>query len=991
MAEPDYAKVIDEKLDKHQKKREAYLEKFKEKNSQVEKYRSDSQSIVREDELKSVWDEYTREKEEIIDMDNALMGWKDIKRTQKNKLKNDIKEFKTFENKKEVKEFVSSISEVNSIKSSNERFEGLMEETEQNIALGKQFVSDYESGVTKYKDDGEVFPDAGMLEEADKCGNKAEKSQQLLEHKATSSRSKSKDSSMDVTKKYYEEKPKYVESITKLKTSKESHKNLVEDATKYQAGNRELDSKMSVIKKIYDEGSEAEKGFSEDSVSITESDGKKEGTAKQILTNRKSNQYKIIKETTKKLEEQRDEVRILSQKIAKGEISISKKKKEAWDNLKQDTFSFRMRSRLDVEDRYNELKSNTDNLLKPENRDNAVQMRKGLAASFISKVDEYLTNTKKLHMEYMAEKGVGIVCDIEELYDQYYAFANKTATGNGKVSEEEIAGVLEKYKKYEAERNLQKELYKSVRPYIGPKPSRKMLVRLIRRAKLIENSKDGQLYSSEYGGKAASILAGTSKLEELPGDLAGKALQRAGMKSEGARETTTDTADFVGSEALGGTKEIFGIIKDMKKAKTGVEPEGLLDMDLSESSGRYSFALNIMETAAAGFNVFKEVLSAFKEWNGGVDSREATKRILSLAESANDLFDKVIGFFNFDVPILSTVKSAISIVLKIADLIRSSKSRVGISKRKAAIREKVRNGQDSAAYGIDTDENKKSAKESGYDTRGLDVLKFWKRAKGSTAARMYAAEKRQEEIYTKGYGSAYVRSAENDEEKISRHEEVMKGGESARDSITGSMHTRRHQLRQSREGDISKMTDSERQEFEMLGRIETTHEYDILNEADVRMKNKSKDDVKTIISEGWSIASSFMKMSASPAAVAAVIVDICEKAFDFVHDTTSKVSDIVRESTGNMYSKTNKAQRRSKMAANMYDRMVVASGVLDDSGNMDIENHADWEITEAVEHMDTLYFDLAKGLDAYLSHIIDCKSKDEMIDQMSQAFSVEGN
>lgn len=990
MAESGYAEEIQKKLTKHQTNRDTFLKSFKEKNSKVEKYRRDSKLIVNEDELKSLWEDYTRQKEEMIEMDNALLGWKDINRSQTKDLKEDIKKFKILENQKEVKEFVSAISEVNSIKSSNERMTELMDETDQDIAMGNQFVADYESGAKEYKDDGKVFPYEGMLGEAEKCGNKVEKNQNLLEHKVSSLRSKSKDSSTDVAVRYWDNKKDYIESAKKLKSSTEKHKSLVEEIKKYQAGNRELDSKMSIIKKIYDEGKEAENSFNAEKAEgeKTESDKTKD---KRILTKRKINQYKIIKETTKKLEEKRHEATILTQKILKGDISVSTKKKEAWNNLKRDSFSFRMRSNNEVEDRYKELQKNTDDLEKPENKDNAVQMRKGLANAFISKVDTYLGNPKKIHMEYMAEKGVGIINDIEDIYDQYNIVANKTATGSGKESDDEIAGVLDKYKKYLAERNPQKEIYKSVRPYIGPKPSRKMLVRLIRRAKLIENSKDGQLYGSEYGGRAASILAGTEKLEELPGVLASKELQRAGMESEGARDITTDTADFVGSTALGGTKEIFGIIKDMKKAKTGIEPEGLLDMDLSESKGRYSFALNIMETAAAGFKVFKEVLSAFKEWKGGTDSREVTKRILSMAESANDLFDKVIGFFNFDVPILSTVKSAISIVLKIADLIRSSKSRVGISKRKAAIRDKVKGGKDSKAYNIDSDEIKKSAKESGYDTRGLDVINFWKRSKVSTAARMHAVERREEKAYSWLYGSAYVRSAEDSDEKLNRGMEIMAGGAADRDKITGSMHTRRHQLRQLHNGNIGEMTESEKQEFDMLGRIETTHEYDILQEANVRMKNKSKDDINTIISEGWSIASSFMKMTASPAAVAAVIVDICEKALGFVHDTTSKVSNIVREKTGNMYSETNKAQRRSKMAANMYDRMVVASGILDDSGSVDIENHEGWEIAEAVEHMDTLYFDLAKGLDAYLSHIIECKSKDDMIEQMSKAFSVEGN
>lgn len=982
----------------------SYISLFEKKSARVEAYKQDSKNAVSVQELSDVWEFYIAGRDRIIQEDQEMLSTGNLSKEEQNDIKSDLDAVKQYNQHTSLKKFKEDMHLVEVIEKSNARIKGLVDETDEEKDTGNVLVEDYLNMAAKYQEEGKIYPEPEMLERAKEHGKKVQKNQELLEHKVTSKKSKSNDASDDIKKLYVDKKDEYIKMADILVKAVDNHKPILDEMLLLKMGNEEFDREYSKIKAIYDEGKEADTEYNKKTVTFDSEKKKENGETeveeKELLTQRKQEQYDTIRKTARSLRGEKEEIHTFSKKIKDGTIKLSADKMQLWTQLRADVHTFKRKTAKDAKTRYKTLTENSKMLNRSENVPKIKSVCVSLRTNLKTKLDEYLPGKKKIFWEHQAEKGTGIVADIESMYEEYENLVPIISTNMGAEEAKNATEMMASYEKFQQAREISKGTYQRVKPYLGGKSSRNMIVRLVRRAKMIENSKGGELFGSEYDGAASKMLGGLEKVEEMPKDLAKKGLSAMGMKDEQIQDYTVELGGMAGSEMLKTPGEALEFDDSLVKAKGLKEDDGgVFSHDLSKSDGRYGFALNIMSTASAAFDLLKGILAAAKEWKGGVDGREVGKRVLDLSNQAVALFDSISGFFNLDIPILSTIKSGLTIVLKVMDLVRSSGSQSAISEKKKELREKVSQGK---GYRLKSSKTKDAAKKSGYDTRGAKLF-FGNGGKVSTAARMYAQENIQEDAYRHKYGSAYeqlaVGEGETDKEKRAsrkaekkrREQEVAEDKTLNRDAVTGSMHSRMHQLRALHGGNVEEMSKKERREYDALDRISTMHEYDILTEAKVRMENKKKDDWKTILEEGWSIVSSFLKITPSPAAVGAVIADIVIALGNKTREFVAKDVSAYRDATGNMYSERNKKERRSKMAANFYDRMIVASGIVDESGQIDIENHDGWEIDEAAGHMDALYFDLAKGLDAYISHIIECKTKDEMIEQMSSAFSVAGN
>lgn len=939
-------------------------------------------SEISQEKLDNLWTKYIDfiTKARIEDKENITnaAGKKEIQQIYKSSLE----ELDSLEKSEPVKNLKQDKTKYGKIVIANKRINDLIDDTKGSIAAAKGFEDDYDERVKKYKETGEGYPDVAIFREIEANVKTINSNIKLLDSKTTKASSKSFVASDDVKKKYKDNKDEYVKKAEHFAKLREEKKDTIAEMELYKKGNQEILTRGSVFSESMHSAKLAEKKFKDNRLKVGD---------KEVLTKSNKHQYLVRKQAISQAESQKSVVDEINKKMAAGEIKVSDSIREKWDsNISK------LNSMLDDKTMHNDyitMRKNRNEILKSQEKKEKGKGEKAkednndikilvdsLSDSLHAKLENYNNRRRKIRLEAEAEKGEGTVSEIIKLGKDFksmkHLLKNPTDADKAKYAERE-----KEYEEFKILHKQKKASYESIKKYIGDSTDRKMIMRLIRRVKLIESS-GGATPDSEYTGNASKMSAFLEKVESLPEKGAKKTLKAAGMTSERKQDVTIQAATEVTNETLEDTSSTLDFIEDMAdakkkkaKAKDTEEKKGILDVDTSSAEGRYSLAMNILGVAKSGYSMFKQVLSAMKDFKGGVDKREATKEILDLAEGALDMFDSISSFFNLDIPVLGTIKSSISIILKIIDFVRSSTSRYDVSKRKKEMREKMK----TDGYGLDNDTIKENAKKSGYDTRGTGVVTSKVKhlmGKGpSTAARIHEIRKSEEDKYLQKKGMT---------------DEVAKGGEEAkRDSVTGSMHSRMHELRASVGGNVSDLKGDAKEEYERLEKIASTHEYDILTEASVRMRNKSRDDIKGIISEGWSIVSGFLKMT--PAAVGAVATDIAMKIGDVLYTGTSKVNTLVRDVTGNMYSTKGKEFRRSKMAANMYDRMVVASEILNSKGDFDIENHADWELEEAEQHIETLHFDLVNGLDAYISHIIDCNSRDEVIEQISKAFSVEGN
>lgn len=969
-------KEIKEKIEQ---KSSTYNSAFQTGVNKVNDYAKDSTKVVEDTAgMKNTWQEYVEFVQEIkqeIDAKRKAANGREDKRL----LDQSEKDVKLIGETVVAKQFKAAPEKVESIRKSNTRVSGLIDDAIGDKDTGVALAQEYDDKAAVYKTEGEKYPDPLLLTKADESFDEMEDKMKLIDHKISSRFSKSNDVSEDIAKSYTDSQGKK-DIMKKAKKDYEEKKKARKDGAgellEYKKGNEEFKEKAEGLFSKLDEGMGIISDFGEDQVEVN---------GKSLLTSKKQRQYDQYSANLDQVMKNRTEVTKLHQKIASGKMKVSSQVLDKYSRQKtEEKVGNYMKDAAGMGKKYSSMKQNMDDFNKNGKKEDVTRFFEQLYGRLTTNIATYKSERHKIGLEKDATDGKGLVMDVEDDYDALMTVMGKVFAVAGQSSRtapaEASEGLVSKAYKIAAEydsfkkvRDVNQLTYKKIKKYVGKRPDRKMIMRLIRKVKLLEEA-GGSPVGSSYEGKVNSFLKWIDSVEEAPGKKVGKIANKMGIHEEGDREIASDITSFTAEGMLEQPNEAFDLAKENLTRVHGIKEENI---NTPEGVEKYGQALSIVGIVTSGYSAFKDLLSAFRDISGGTDAREKLKIVMNLADDTAEILDNVGSLLDND--IIGTIKSAIVIVHRIIDFIRSTMSRVSVSKRKDALRETMK--QHATEYEMETEDTKARAKKSGYDKRGWGVITSHFRSEPTTSAKAYISRAKGERDY---------RKFKKDQAAAGRTDVTgeMEDGE----AVTASMHSRMHALRAAHGGEEGeKLEGDDKKEYALLKRIEVTHGYDILKEAEVRMKNKQHDDVYDIITEGWSIASTFIKATASPAAIAAFVADVMVKVLEFGKSVGSMYNKAIRDASGSMYSTQNKQKRRSKMAEDIYDRMVVASGSLNAAGEFDLNEHEDWEVKEAAEHIESVDFILSKGLDAYVSHIIAATSKDDMIEQMSSAFSVEGN
>lgn len=573
--------------------------------------------------------------------------------------------------------------------------------------------------------------------------------------------------------------------------------------------------------------------------------------------------------------------------------------------------------------------------------------------------------------------------------------------------------------------------YEGMRKFNRPGSKAPLLTRLIRRIREINSASQAgaEAVGSAYSGAAKTVLGGMEKVENI-GETVGNGVNTvigaltAPSHDESGNLDLDQTQENGGlvHDLAGGLADTYGDVSDALTDDSVMEHLGL-DLDLPGLGDGAQMGLNIISTAKSGFSTFKEVMSLLKMTKGGGDRREYTKQIMSLVDAANSTFESIAGFFE-EIPgvgdILGAISNAITILHRTVDLVRSAISSHSIAKKLDMLKNRVniKNSQyqqegDPATkdvYNMDSPANREKAGRYGFKTllRPNQQLAAKAYAMKDTLAGMVMHFDNAGEEQVRSQQEAFDRERYSGQGRALKKEDVLKTY-SANDFGNTQIATRRHALLLERKRlqeeasahasanvtPVQKQQQEERQKSikqksRVLKALQDFNEISITAEADNRMHKKKVSDVDDIVTSGLDIAATFSAVS-GPGVIASLAIKLSTAAYKLTKSGASAIRSFYRNQTGSFHSDANKKNRRSQMAETMYDRLAVLSGMLDASGMINTENMSDAEYVEAGDNFQNLNEDLISNLDAYISHIIDCDSREEMIASMTEAFGVAGN
>lgn len=1012
---------------KHKQQRDIITQEITEFKEQVENYRENSN---RKNEINpnmmEDWEKYLavtqEEKKHLV----IAQGNAQIRKNKGlvKKLIEDNKEFEELKEKgnKDLKDFNNQIEQISS---SNNRVEEVAVDVQYYFDELNHSIITFRRQKEDFENDGGVFPESSLLDKLDDSEKNIRKSYELLKHKLGKqgiSKSKSRFMSKDIRQEKEMDLIRFeqeiINKIAEKKKERDNLKKSLDTLDKIKENNIKFDTIFKDTKEIQDTAiqlysefdTEEEKNVVGDS--ITES--QTEETA-EIYDVTKERKFKEAKEKKRELEKREMEILESLKEIVGNSESvglISRNRKEKYNIYKSNRNKLEQKSRTAKGEKI-QLKQNA----RLRSKDNMIRYYCDIRNHAQSRLFDFFEKYDKSQKKWRYEEQQQI--DVEEEYQRFEDSKQgfiQTLTEfkqeevkeqnieeeatNFNNSEEEI---IKKKSAYQENRKKIKKPYFMIQKFNAPKAP--MIMRLVQRVKQVE-TKGPAARHSNYEGKSQALLRNMEKAEEFTPNkimsVAGKVFGANEINAELTSDIIIDGSETVLDAAATGL-DIKSDISDLKEEfdpKIWGKYKEIQGNKTKEGADIFQLGMNIYSLIKNSYNMFKEVILTIKEWSGGVDKREKLKRVLSLAENTVELFDSCIGFLDSKVPVLSTIKGGLEIILKIIDWIKSADSRRAIAKRKDELwkrieekNKKYQGTDDANLYDVNNEENVEQAKQTGFEkTIGASLSRIISPMPYRTS-RTYAKEQslkrniRQRERFINTEENPNGIEENEFDEETARTSSV---DDKAMEGISGRIHMLRRE-RLEREDITPEQRTALKSDLRALKALRDMNEFQIASEAEKRMKNKERQDIEDFIKTGISIVSDFIKLTASPAAIAALVLNIGTSIYDVAKGGIKRVIQYSRDNKKSFYSTKNKENRRNQMAETMYDRLAVLSQSLNDSGKIKIEEMDDWELKESAEHFQALEINLCTGLNAYISHIIECTSKDEMIENMGRAFSVEGN
>lgn len=531
------------------------------------------------------------------------------------------------------------------------------------------------------------------------------------------------------------------------------------------------------------------------------------------------------------------------------------------------------------------------------------------------------------------------------------------------------------------------------------------LMRLVRHVKEVE---DGTFHEN------------LTLLQRLEKNVIGAAEDWVGDKIDKVNKATKGSAGAAGSivwetaSALSDSYDAYDSYTDKSEQTSYMQfnkldnvPNGLV------------FGMKIISVIKSGYGTFKELIALINEWHSGSDKREFGKRFLSLCASLNETFGGVLGFFEEKIPIIGTIQKALSIVTNAIDWYRSSKSKSSMDDKKERLKKRIeeKNKQyqeefnsdpkhaiATDVYNINSDENIASAKTYGFYRRQKTASRAYAKT-DELAGRMLAIKAREAQqnasqtSAASGQNAAQASAASGQNAAQApaaqtRTQDHLLLNEAGTQSIATQRHDlllEKQRLKQANEY-TGKNKARLKEKSRTLKALQDMNELSIASEAKKRMRNKIHGDIESIIKDGLSIIGDFAEyFGAGPGAIVQLAISLGNAVEGLAHSTISKVRQTWRDNHNSFYSTENKKKRRNQMAETMYDRLHVLSKQLNNDGTISTDSMSDALYLETGEHFENLEEDLVLGLDAYITHILNAGSKEDMIESMGSAFSVDGN
>lgn len=951
----------------------------------------------------TLWLDFLDKKNQIIQSDREFLEGKHGS-TIKKKYEEDIAAFENlYDVNKET--FPLLLSDAGKISESNTRVNGLIEELENAETEANGTNEVYQRQTDAYIMDAKMFPNRDRLDDIDGSVKTMDKNMKLINHKLTDRTSKSNAVSLDIKNGF--DLGKHQNERKKIVDAQKFNKKVAGKMDDYKKGNEKFDSVMGSSGASLDRAEEEYHKFNKKGAQINH---------KSFLTARKQDEYTKMHSEFDASQKNKSKIDAFMEEVNQGKYVISKSKRDEYRNYTKNSKKMKKRLEGRVEKRYQYLTENKDALSEKKNAPQVVDAWRGIRDNINTNMEKYKNESRKIYYEQqLDEQGGGLLKDIENDYETYKELT-PIALANVRHKELAAKGSQEFMAKYEAffsKRTKAQEGYQRLKPYLGTKPKRKMIMKLLRRIKMIEATGS----APKNRGFLDKVLRGIDTVEGIPEKLTDAAKESAtkGMKGFDKRAIEAETdieADMLQSAPTGifdmasdaiedaaSFDEVSSGISKFKKTgesdqksmgetfKSYVKKQDADDSTKGEFFDGYDKVMQWVGTIKQGYDLLKQVLVGIKDFKNGVDAREAGKNLMEIAEQCLGMFESITGFFDTAAPIFGLIKSTLTIVLKVIDWVRSQSSRNSAMDRMQKLKGTMKTRKDRAAgssdekekasasmYDLEDEDVNQRALTTGFDTRGWGVV-FRSRKHASEGARVYQLNQDEQ-------AKLALKRQQSGEAVEGEH----------KNAITGTMYERMHELRKKKHTEEG-LSDAEKEELKSLKQVSTTSEYLLLNEASVRMKNKRNDDIYDITTEGWSIISDFLKLTSNPyAAAVAFGGDIAAKVVDLTKSAGSYINGKVRDVSDNFYSSDKKKQRREEMAETMYTRLgVVAKEYLADNGEIDLAQMEDWQAREAGKHIESVDFNLTTAMDAYISHLVECTTKDEIIEQMGEAFSVEGN